>query len=116
MDERDRQLLKRAVDSARVGIAHFRGGGSNWRNDQKTVDATAKRVEDVGESLSRMSLEARAAMPDIDWKQAVGMRTHLAHNYANLDLDVLQDVIDNHLPRLITAIDAALAADETSRT
>lgn len=108
MNERDRERLEQAASSARIAINHTRTAGGAWRDDLKTVDAAAKRVEDVGENLSKVSRELRAATPGIDWKPALGMRTHLVHDYINVDLDVLETTITDDLPRLIAAIESLL--------
>jgi uncharacterized protein with HEPN domain len=80
----------------------------DWRSDQKTIDAIAKRVEESSEHLKRVSPAQQAAMPDIPWKVAKGIREVLAHDYLRLDLDVLEITVDDDLPALITAIDGAL--------
>lgn len=108
MDERDREALKRALESARIAIQHVRSGGPDWRSDQKTVDAASKRVEEVSEQLKRVSPQQQAAMPGIPWKEAKGMREVLAHDYGRVDVELLADVIENDLPKLIKEIDAVL--------
>jgi uncharacterized protein with HEPN domain len=109
MNERDRRLLEAASDAARIAIEHVRTGGPRWRSDRKTVDAAAKEVEEVGELLTRVSPERQAAMPDIPWREVRGMRTRLAHDYANVDLDVLEGVVSDDLPNLIAELDEALS-------
>jgi uncharacterized protein with HEPN domain len=79
-----------------------------WRDDLKTVDAAAKRVEEVSENLKRVSPEQQAAMPAIPWKAAKGMGEVLAHDYGMLDLDLLAEIVDVELPRLIREIEAGL--------
>jgi uncharacterized protein with HEPN domain len=111
MEERDRDTLRRALASARIAIEHVRSGGEDWRNDQKTVDAASKRVEEVAEQLKRVSPTQQAAMPGISWKEAKGMREVLAHDYGQVDVEILADVVDNDLPGLIAEIEAALATD-----
>ena len=37
------------------------------------------------------------------------MRDHLAHDYGNVDLDILGEVVDDRLPRLVSSIDGILA-------
>lgn len=56
----------------------MRTGGPNWPDDIKTIDAAAKRVEEVTEHLKRVTPEQQAAMPGISWKQAKGMRELMA--------------------------------------
>ncbi len=108
MNDRDRDRLERAATSARIAIDHVRTGGPDWRDDIKTVDAAAKRVEEVTENLKRVTPERQAAMPGIPWKHAKGMREMMAHDYDHLDLDILEEVIRSDLPRLISEIEAAL--------
>lgn len=111
MNERDHAVMEAARDSARDAIEHVRTGGPGWRSDKKTVDAAAKRVEEVGELLKRVTPAQQAAMPDIPWRQAKGMRERIAHDYGKIDLDILEGVIKTSLPSLISQIDAALTAD-----
>jgi uncharacterized protein with HEPN domain len=108
MNDRDREWLERAATSARIAIDHMRTGGPNWRDDIKTIDAAAKRVEEVTENLKRVTPQRQAAMPGIPWKQAKGMRDMMAHDYDKLDLDILEDVITVDLPNLISEIEVAL--------
>jgi uncharacterized protein with HEPN domain len=108
MDERDRRTMERAVESARIAIEHVRSGGPDWRSDQKTVDAAAKRVEEVSDQLKRVSLQLQAALPGIRWRDAKGMRDVLAHDYGHVDVEILADVVETDLPALIIAIETAL--------
>jgi uncharacterized protein with HEPN domain len=110
MDDRDRALLESAAASARIAISHMRSGGPRWREDLKTVDAVSKRIEEVGETLSKVSRGVRAATPTIAWRLAVGMRTHLVHDYINVDLDLVQVTVESDLPELIAAIENVLAS------
>lgn len=109
MDDRDRQTLARAAESARIAIEHVRSGGPGWRSDLKTVDAAAKRVEEVSEQLKRVSLPSQAALPKIPWRDAKGMREVLAHDYGQVDVEILAEVVEHDLPGLIVAIEEALA-------
>jgi uncharacterized protein with HEPN domain len=108
MDDRDRALLRRAVENARIAIGPARSGGPAWRDDLKTVDAVSRRIEEVGEALSKASREVRAATPTIAWKTAIGLRTHLAHDYINVDLDLVEATVEDDLPELIAAIEGVL--------
>lgn len=110
MEERDRDALERALNSARIAIQHVRSGGSAWRDDLKTVDAASKRVEEVSEQLKRVSARQQAAMAGVRWKEAKGMREVLAHDYGRIDLDLLADVVENDLPKLIEEIEAAMGS------
>ncbi len=114
MNERDRRALEAARASARIALEHVQAGGPDWGANQMVVDAAAKRVEEVGEHLKRVTPEQQAAMPGIAWKQAKGMRERIAHDYARVDIDVLEGVINTDLPTLIRQIDAAITGSPLS--
>ena len=85
-------------------------------------DAIAKRVEEIAEA-AKTAFRLRSA---VTIPSSVGMRspvcaTPMVHDYGDVDLDLLSDVVDVHLPRLVTAIDRILeapaeAADLVSRS
>jgi uncharacterized protein with HEPN domain len=82
----------------------------DWRESRLVVDAIAKRVEEVAEAAkTRFPRAARSDYPDIEWDEIAGMRDHLVHEYGKVDLDILGEVVDDRLPRLVSAIDAILA-------
>lgn len=111
MDERDRDLLTAIAGSARLALDYARGEGEGWLGDRKTVDAVAKRAEEVGELAKWVSPETLETIPAVDWRAAKAFREILVHHYGYLDLDVLADAIERKLPPLLTAVEARLAAE-----
>jgi uncharacterized protein with HEPN domain len=80
-----------------------------WRSNQLVVDAIAERVEEVSEvAKARFPRVRRGDYPSIGWTQIAGMRDRLVHDYGNIDLAILDDVVNVRLPRLIAAIDEVL--------
>ncbi len=108
MDKRDRDLLTAIAESAGVALGYVRSQGPGWPRDQKTVDAVAKRAEEIGELAKRVSPEMLSAIPGVDWRGARAFREILAHGYGSLDLDVLADIVESKLPALLTAVEDAL--------
>ncbi len=47
-------------------------------------------------------------MPRSPWRQIIGMRNRIIHGYDEVDLDILWDVIDEDLPRLVEQLSAIL--------
>ncbi len=105
MEERDRDLLGAVVENARIALVYAAEAGTVWWEDARTVDAIAKRVEEVGELLKRVAPVVLAGIGGVDWKGAKGIRDHLVHDYGHLDLDVLRDVVEAKLPALLVALD-----------
>lgn len=108
MDERDRRRLVAARESALVARSYVIEAGDRWFEDQKTVDATVKRVEEVGEQLRQVSIAQQALAPDLPWVYARAMRNRLVHEYGHIDLEILEGVVMDDLPAIILAIEALL--------
>jgi uncharacterized protein with HEPN domain len=47
MTARDRAILEAIAESARLVEDYVRQQGANWLDDSRTVDAVAKRVEQI---------------------------------------------------------------------
>ncbi|MBI5434030.1 MAG: DUF86 domain-containing protein [Planctomycetes bacterium] len=74
-----------------------RGG---FEADMRTVDAVCRNLEVLGEAAKKVPEEFRSAHPEIEWRKLAGMRDVLAHDYFQVDLDVVWDVVQNKLPEL----------------
>jgi len=44
--------------------------------------------------------ETRDEYPDIPWKKIVGLRNILIHEYFGIDIEIIWDVVENHLGNL----------------
>lgn len=89
-------------------MRHATRFGPQWTDDDAAVDAVAKRVEAVGESLHRLSAELKAEHAAVPWALISGMRHRLAHEYPVIDVEILRDVVERHLPGLVTYIERLL--------
>ncbi|WP_217995852.1 HepT-like ribonuclease domain-containing protein [Kribbia dieselivorans] len=47
---------------------------------------------------------SRGAHPEIPWPQIRGFRNILVHQYFGVDVDVVRDVVETHLPPLAGAL------------
>ncbi len=59
-----------------------------------------RRIEIVGEATSRLSQQTRDEIPEIQWKQVVGMRNVLAQQYDRVDLRLAWETVVQTLPQL----------------
>lgn len=53
----------------------------------------------MGEAVGKISLEFRATHLDIPWREIIGIRNILVHNYVQIDLDIICGVITYSAPR-----------------
>jgi len=62
-------------------------------------------VQVIGEAASRVSSEFQQAHPEIPWRQIIGMRHRIVHDYMRVDEDVLWEVESNDLPALLPLLE-----------
>ena len=60
----------------------------------------------LGEASNNISDDYAASHPEIDFKGMAGLRHKLVHDYANIDMDIIWDVIKNDIPVLYPAVKA----------
>ncbi len=110
MTPRDREALERIVECADAIHDYVGRAGDNWADDGMAVDAIAKRLEEIGEQAKRITADMLGAMPGIDWPNVKGMRDVIAHDYLDVQVEVVIDVVRDDLPGLRRAASAALSA------
>jgi uncharacterized protein with HEPN domain len=76
-------------------------------NDEK-LSAILYQITIIGEATKRLSQQCRQQYPEIPWREMAGMRDVIVHEYDQLDLDVVWDVVENKLSKLLTLIEPLL--------
>jgi uncharacterized protein with HEPN domain len=69
--------------------------------DDKTVWATIRAIEVVGEAAKNVPPRVRTKHPDIPWPDVIGMRSKLIHDYFGIDLHVVWATVQEDFPRLL---------------
>jgi uncharacterized protein with HEPN domain len=81
---------------------------SSVRWDMVRTRALINCFTELGEAAARVSAEVRPMLPDLPWRQVVGMRNIIVHMYWGVDLATLIQTTRNELPGLVSSIDSAL--------
>ena len=63
-------------------------------------DAVIRRIEIIGDAIKNIPEEVKKKYKDIPWKNIVGMRDILIHEYFGIDLDLTWRVVENDIPNL----------------
>lgn len=58
----------------------------------------------IGEAARVLTSEIRIQHPEIPWTKIIGMRNILAHNYFEIDFDIVWIVVEQELPSLKQSI------------
>ncbi|MEA5479057.1 HepT-like ribonuclease domain-containing protein [Pseudanabaena galeata UHCC 0370] len=92
-----RDCLVKIQDYTKDGSAAFMENGL-------IQDAVIRNLEIMGESIKKLPAEWKSWHPEIEWVQIGNFRNVLAHDYLDIDLDVVWGIIENFLPDLQRAI------------
>jgi len=90
---------KKAVDACR-GLDR-----QGLAGDELRVLAITRLIEIVGEAAKHVSDETRAQFPGIPWRAIAGTRDRLIHEYFDVDLDQLWQIVSSDLPELIRQLE-----------
>lgn len=98
----DSQHLDDAREHLRVLEEHLSRGSLD---DVLVRDAVSHRLEVAIDAVGKVNPVLLQAEAPTDWPKIVGMRNMLAHQYADLDQEILQNTIDNRLAGFVNLVD-----------
>ena len=110
MSQRDDQVyIGHMIDTANKAIGFVVGiSREDFDHDEQLRLAITHLLQIIGEAARRVSLDFRAAYPEIPWKAIVGMRSKVVHDYLNVDEDVVWDTVKNDLAPLVIKLEKLL--------
>ena len=73
--------------------------------------SSAHKLTIVGEAAARMSAEVRDRYPQIEWRNVIGLRNMLVHEYFGVDRPMVWEVAITEAPHLRDQIAALLLAE-----
>jgi len=104
-DDHDAALLLDMLGSARRAMAYAAGRSrEDLDRDPMLSDAIQRRIEIVNEAAHGVSEPFRQAHPQIQWRPIMATRHILAHDYADVNLDIIWRICEEHLPPLVAQI------------
>ncbi|WP_448560990.1 HepT-like ribonuclease domain-containing protein [Trichothermofontia sp.] len=83
-----------------------------FAKDQKTIAAVMYAIAIMGEATKRLSEEFRGQHPYLPWRELASLRDRLVHDYKNIDLDILWDVVSVEIPALLVSLEPLLPKQE----
>lgn len=71
-----------------------------FMEDRMLQDAVVRQLEIIGEATRNLSDDFRKHNGSIPWSQIVGMRNRITHDYLNVDMEIVWDIVTQDLPGL----------------
>jgi len=106
LDERQAGLLTDVLDSARSIRTYLAGvRRESFMGDAEKQDAVLRRFEIIGEAASRLAPESQAQFPSLPFRAMRGMRNIIAHDYGEVDLELVWKTATVDLPVLIETLE-----------
>jgi uncharacterized protein with HEPN domain len=91
-------------------IQSFLPDGGFVMADRKTQLAVLHLLQNIGDSIKKISDTAKQQWPDVPWRKIAGFRDVIVHDYlGDLDYEIVQTAIDKHLGGLLVAAQAIYA-------
>ena len=73
--------------------------------DEKTTYAVIRALEIIGEATRRTSSDTLGRYPQVPWPRIVGLRNLLIHNYDEVRLQTVWDIVNLYLPHLLSVLE-----------
>lgn len=103
--QRDLQFLLDMLQSAEL-IMNYTAQCSkdNFVENVQLQDSVIRRLLVIAEAARRVSQTTRQTLPNISWQEINGMRNRLVHEYDDVSLNIVWDVVQNEIPKLIAEL------------
>ena len=102
----DAAYLWDMLDAARA-VRDFTAGRTfhDYLGDQMLRRAVERSIEIIGEAAGRVSEALQDAHPEIPWRRVIAQRHVIAHEYGEIEDELIWRVATRHVPELIEALE-----------
>jgi uncharacterized protein with HEPN domain len=100
--QRDLQFLLDMLQSAELTMTYTaRCSKDEFVANVQLQDSVIRRLLVIAEAARRVSEATRQSLPNISWQEINGMRNRLVHDYDDINLNIVWDVLQSEIPSLI---------------
>lgn len=100
---RDSEIIRhilRYCDEIEMAVSRFGRDQEIFSKDPVYRNAVSMPVQQIGELAKHLTDNFTETYSEIPWKPIKGMRTWFAHQYLNMDNDVIWEVVNENIPEL----------------
>ena len=81
----------------------------SFKSNSMMQDAVIRQIEIIGEASSKLTKSFSDTNSQIPWKNIVGMRNKLIHDYFGVDVMAVWETVKNDIPTLKTNLDTIIS-------
>jgi uncharacterized protein with HEPN domain len=110
LPDEDRTLIMDMLDSASAAIEMCRGMSfPEFETDRRTRRAIEREIEIIGEAARKVTEATQNSAPQIPWRKIIAQRHVLAHEYGEIQYELIWKLVQDRLPELVALIQPLLA-------
>jgi uncharacterized protein with HEPN domain len=110
---RDREVLLDAIQACNLILEFCEDLEFNsFANDPKTQSSVLYQIVIIGEAANRLSPTFTQNNPEIPINAIRGMRNRVVHEYKEVDLRILWEVITSNIPELLRLLQNSIIATD----
>jgi uncharacterized protein with HEPN domain len=110
--QRDLQFLLDMLQSAELILSYITQCSKNdFVNNVQLQDAVIRRLLIIAEAARRISDTTQKTLPNVSWQEINGMRNRLVHEYDDVNLSIVWDVIQFEIPLLIEELKSKIPSE-----
>ncbi len=103
--ERDIQFLLDMLQSAELIMSYINQCDKDeFIGNIQLQDSVIRRLLVIAEAARRVSETTRQTLPNISWQEINGMRNRLVHEYDDVNVNIVWDVVQFEIPHLISEL------------
>ncbi|MBF1999652.1 MAG: DUF86 domain-containing protein [Synechococcales cyanobacterium M58_A2018_015] len=107
--QRDLQFLLDMLQSAELIMTYTsQCEKEQFISNVQLQDAVIRRLLVIAEAARRVSETTRQTLSNISWQEINGMRNRLVHDYDDVNLNIVWEVVQSEIPHLIEALKAQI--------
>jgi len=100
--QRDLQFLLDMLQSAELIMTYTaQCSKDEFIEDVQLQDSVIRRLLVIAEAARRVSVATRQTLPNVSWQEINGIRNRLVHDYDDINLNIVWDVVQAEIPSLI---------------
>ena len=99
-------------DNIESFIAQFNGSLEVYQSETAFRYACDMCIFQIGELTTRLSEKFKTQCPEIPWRKIKALRNIHAHDYENVDLEIMWEIITKNIPELKAQLTKILSQKE----